>query len=104
MLLLSLRSLGYRKGDMEMQMIPKHMRQHSTNARKSPGPQAMGRDSPSMRQYTSSPVHRQSPLVMNGGYDSTRQETPISQLQQRHHHTPIDELNRYNRTCAYFTI
>lgn len=89
--------LGYRKGDnMEMQMIPKHMMQHTNKLRASPKPHCLPRESPVPRQYTQSPAVRQSPLVMNSGYmDNNRQETPISQLQARSlRQTPIDELNR----------
>ena len=80
---------------MEMQMIPKHMRQQ----RASPNPHSLPRESPMPRQYTQSPaVRTQSPLVGHGGYidNNRQQETPISQLQSRAlRQTPIDELNRY---------
>lgn len=83
---------------MEMQMIPKHMRQHDNRspARISPVPPQMShRESPVGRQYGVSPAVRHSPLVTSSAYDHNRQETPISQLQQKClRQTPIDELNR----------
>lgn len=76
-------------------MIPKHMRHQPNLAQSRVSPVQQLRESPVPRQYSASPVHRQSPLIMNNGYDVNRQETPIGQLQQRHlRQTPIDELNR----------
>ncbi|XP_067948846.1 protocadherin Fat 4-like [Watersipora subatra] len=86
---------GYRKGDnMEMQMIPQHMRQQGSRSLNRISPTLPVTQSQQQRQYTASPVHRHSPHLINGGYDPNRQETPISQLQHHRHATPIDELNR----------